>query len=185
MARVIRDGGPVVPGEVVDATAEAAGIVEAAKKEAQQILEAARAEAGEIERDADARGRAAADTGAAAMLAAAAKIRDGALAEAEAEATRIALSAARHIVTGELALAPDKTTAIVRDVLDRARRARRVRVEVHPDDAPRIRTALPGVEVIEAPAVTPGGCIVHTDLGTLDARLEVRFDALEKALLSE
>lgn len=184
MARVIRGSRPVVPGPVVDAKAEAARIREGAEAEAREILDAARSAAASVTREADSRGRAAAEGGAAALLAEAAALRDGALAAAENEASRLALAAARSIVAGELALAPEKSLAIVRDVLSRARRARRIRVEVHPEDAEEIRGALPGVEIIPRDGLARGGCIVRTELGTLDARLEVRFEALERALES-
>jgi flagellar biosynthesis/type III secretory pathway protein FliH len=32
------------------------------------------------------------------------------------------------------------------------------------------------------PALTRGGCVVDTELGTVDARLETRLDALARAL---
>ena len=41
-----------------------------------------------------------------------------------------------------------------------------------------------GIEVVEVATLSRGGCIVETELGTLDARLEVRFEALAKALLA-
>jgi flagellar assembly protein FliH len=109
--------------------------------------------------------------------------------EAElAEQTReIALLAAQHIVQAELALQPERITEIVTGLLARVRRAERAVVRVHPDDVPalarmRDEHGLAHVELEADEALARGGCIVATPIGTLDASLETRLDALRSAL---
>ena len=41
------------------------------------------------------------------------------------------------------------------------------------------------IEIREDKSVSPGGCIVETDLGIIDARLETQLRVLEKALLAK
>ncbi len=182
MARVIRGGGHVVPGEVVDAHAEAEKILAEAKAQAAAVLSKARAEAEAVEAESARLGREEAESEAAALLVSAAALRDRALAEAEGTVKELAIAAAKHIVTAELSLSPERIADIVRDVLGRARRARRVEVRVHPDDAAHLGEAFSGAQVVEDAGIERGGCIVRTELGQLDARLEVRLDALARRL---
>ena len=195
MARVIRGGATrsrVVPAEVFDARAQGSRIVAEARTEAATLVAAARAEAERLVADARKAGREEGIARAAALLAEAGGIRDHALAEAEREAVTLALAAAKRIVGEEIALAPERIADIVGEVLSRARRAQRVVVRVHPDDARTLeslrdrvaaRAAGTASFAIEADAsITRGGCVVATDVGELDARLEVKLDALARAL---
>jgi len=182
MARVIRGSGAVVPSEVVEAREEAERIVAEAEAEAARIVTEARDAAEVVRREATQAGRAQAEAEAAQLLVAAAATRDGALSKADSEVLKLAMAAAEHIVGGTLEAQPEGAIAIVRDVLARARRARHVSVRVHPEDSERIAEAFDGVEVIADRAITRGGCVVETDLGRLDARLQVRLSALEKML---
>lgn len=192
MSRVIRGGdgdpsGRVVPGEVYDAQTRAREIVEQAKRDADAIVQRAHGEADEIRRRAQEAGQQQARGEAAALLQQAGQIRDRALAEAEAETVRIAIAAARHVLREELRLEPSQIRSIVRDVLSRARRARTVTLVVHPDDAQALSSlhAEQGwsLSVDTDPNITRGGCVVHTELGQLDARIEVQLEAIERALI--
>jgi len=190
MARVIRGGAPlprVLPGAVIDARAEASRIVAAAEADAERIVEGARLEAARIAADAERDGRdagvALGRTELARILLDAGRARDGATAAAEREVQQLALVAAGRIVGETMAVAPDRIAAIVRDVLTRARRARLVEIRVHPDDAATLQRApLEGVRVIGDPEITRGGCVVSSELGRIDARVEVQLAAMAELL---
>ena len=204
MTRIIR-GGPrpsptsspakgarVIPGPVFEARAEAVRIVAAAQSEAAALVAASRAGAGRAALDAQEAGRLAGHAEVAVALSQALAIRDSALAEAEREVARVALAAAERLVGEALRVEPERIANIVGDALARARRARDVVVRVHPDDAAALeslravvaaRAGRPGAfSVRPDPEVTRGGCLVETDLGTIDGRLETRLDALARAL---
>ena len=190
MARVIRGGTPparVVPGEVFDARAEAARIVEGARMEAQSVVDAAHADAGRIaaraQQDGLALGRAEGQAELARAVLDAARARDEAIAAAERDVQQLALVAAGRIVGETMDVAPDRIVAIVRDVVSRARRARSLEVRVHPDDVPAL-TAAPqsGVRVVGDPEITRGGCVVASELGRIDARVEVQLAAMAELL---
>lgn len=204
MSRIIR-GGPrpadivprtptsaIVPGAVFDARAEASRIVAAGHAEAAAIIDAARAGAESAVRDASDAGRMAGRAEVAAALAEALAIRDRALADAEREVARVALAAAERLVGEALTIAPERIASIVGDGLARARRARDVTVRVHPDDAPHVeslratiaaRAGRPASFSVRVDAeITRGGCLIETDLGTIDARLETKLEALARAL---
>ncbi len=182
----------VIAGAVFDARAEAERIVAAAHNAAAVIVDAARAGAERAVDEARTAGRDAGRAEAAAALAEALAIRDRALAGSEQEVARVALAAAERLVGDALTLDPARIANIVGDGLARARRARDVIVRVHPDDAPQVellraaiatRAGRPASFSVRAdPEITRGGCLVETDLGMIDARLETKLDALARAL---
>ena len=195
MSRVIRGGGGggddrrVVPGEVFDAQGEAQRIVAEAREQAEGIVAEARERADTLRSEAAREGREAGRAEAAEQLARAAALRDQALEQAEAQIVQLALAAAKRIVGKEIALEPERVRGIVRDVVGRARRAGRLTARVHPDDVQAVR-ALESehdhpLAVEPDDAIARGGCIVDTDVGRIDARIEVQLEALERALLGE
>ena len=77
--------------------------------------------------------------------------------------------------------------AIVTAALDRARRARQVRVRLHPDDVAALAALAaspfpPAVTLTPDATLSRGDCIVESDLGTIDARVSTKLDALSEAL---
>ncbi|MEM9069061.1 MAG: FliH/SctL family protein [Myxococcota bacterium] len=182
MSRVIRGKDKVVPGEVVDAHERASSIVSEAEAKAKALVEAAEQEAAAIRSRAEAEGTEAARAEAAALLVAAEQALREARAEAEPKLVALAIGAAEQLLRAELELAPAKVHSLVGEVLDRARRAREQTLHVHPDDAPTLRTLLPGVVLHEDESLERGDCVVETDLGRLDGRLSVRVAALRRVL---
>jgi flagellar biosynthesis/type III secretory pathway protein FliH len=177
---VIRAGATVVRRSVVDARAEAERIVEEARAEAARRRNEADAEAERIAAGAREQARAEA----AAELVDAMRARDGMLAKAESELLEIALAAAERIVEAHVALGEGAVRDLVRATLERARRARRATVLLHPDDAAGLDgSALPpSVEVIADPSLSRGDCVVRSELGTIDARVATKLAALRAAL---
>lgn len=186
MARVIRGPGAsrVVPAEVLSARGEAARILERARAEAAAIVEAAQSERERLRAEAAEEARAEA----AALLVEAARAKDAALEQAEREVRTLALAAAQRIVGEAVALEPARMAVVVRDAMARARRARAIEVRAHPDDVPAIEAA--GLSLVPAGAsrvvpdetIARGGCVVRSELGTVDARVEVRLEAMARAL---
>ncbi|HJK92757.1 MAG TPA: FliH/SctL family protein, partial [Polyangiaceae bacterium LLY-WYZ-15_(1-7)] len=154
------------------------------KAKAEAIREAAEGEAERRRAEAEAAGREAGRAATAAALLEAAAVRDRALGDAEEELRRLAVAAAERLVHAELALAPERIRDLVGGLLERARRAGDRRLRVHPEDAPLLDglPALAGAERIHDPALARGDVILETELGRLDGRLEVRLEALRRAL---
>jgi flagellar assembly protein FliH len=103
------------------------------------------------------------------------------------EAREVALLAAQHLVQAELALKPERIAEILDSLLARVQRAERAVVRVHPDDMPALERFCTERELahvaLEADAtLARGGCVVATPIGTLDASIETRIDALRRAL---
>jgi flagellar assembly protein FliH len=102
---------------------------------------------------------------------------------------RIAVALAERLLGASLELEPSRIDALARGVFDEARGARRAVVEAHPLDADELRARLDtggldlqSIEVRSDAALARGELRLHTDLGTIDARLAPRFERLAAAL---
>lgn len=158
------------------------------------LLEA-REEAARIVRDAEARARATRDELERALRAAAEvearaalaaeyvmleRARRRMLSDCEATVRELALAVARRVVAQELDAHPERIRGVVRDAVERVRRAARVRVRVSPEDSASLAEL--GLELVTDPEIERGGCVVESDLGEVDARVEVKLSALARAL---
>jgi flagellar biosynthesis/type III secretory pathway protein FliH len=184
MARVIRAeaaGTRVVPAVVVDAHERAQQLLVQAQEQVEVITELA------VEQ-----GRAEGRAELAAVLIEHAREHAQALATLERQAVDVALLAAKRIVGEALALEPVRIAEVVAPLFSRVRRARQVTLRVHPDDRGALEALLAklceragmqaAVQVEVDAGMSRGGCVVNSDVGTLDARVETRLAALSRAL---
>jgi flagellar assembly protein FliH len=184
VSRILRAGPRVMAVEVLDAKELAKALVATATAQAEQIVGEARLEAERTREaaraDAEARGRAEV----AALLVRAHAIVDAARDGAEADLKRLAVAAAERLVHTELELRPERIRDVVRGVIDRAKRATRLLVHVHPDDRALLEgmRELATARIEEDATLARGDCVAQTDLGRLDGRLVVRLEALRRAL---
>lgn len=196
MGRLVKRAGRVMPAAVVDAGLEARRLLEGARREADQLLSEARAQAAALRDQALQQGRAEAEAEFTTLLAAARadaqRVQAAALPAARGLATRMA----EKIVGRALALEPSVVADIAAQALAAARaRAGTVTLRIHPDDRAAIETARPGfvarlgtaveLRVVDDPSMVPGGCVVDTPAGRLDARLATQLAALERAVFGE
>jgi len=108
------------------------------------------------------------------------------------EALELAMAVARQVVMCELSLRPECVAAVVERLLDATDGRKAFALRVHPDDAARL-AALPvaqalaqgGIQVQADPELRPGGCILETGFGKLDARVETRLAELAETLLGD
>jgi flagellar biosynthesis/type III secretory pathway protein FliH len=101
----------------------------------------------------------------------------------------LAVVLAERLLGASLDLAPARIADIARGVIAEARGARRATIEAHPSDAEALRVHLPAaglplhaVEIRPSDALARGELLLHTDLGTIDAKLSSRLDRLAEAL---
>lgn len=104
----------------------------------------------------------------------------------------LAVRIAERILGRELELKPDAVIDIVSEALSQAGAPREVVVRCHPDDLKALERGRPRLiercsrtqaVILRADgAIARGGCIVETELGTVDARLPTQLDAIERAL---
>jgi len=114
------------------------------------------------------------------------------LRSAEREIFELALLMGKKILHSELHLRPDAVASVVRHALERAVGWGRVKVQVNPEDCALLEEvrgsldeAAEGVslaEIVPNPAISRGGCILESNFGEVDARLEMQVAEVDQAL---
>ncbi len=113
---------------------------------------------------------------------------------ARADLTRLAVGIAEKILGAELALAPERVVQIVGQVLRAAGPSGRLLARVHPLDLPLLEArweqlaaaAAEGtLELRPDAGISRGGCVLETDRGVADGRIEVQLATLQEVLFAE
>lgn len=110
----------------------------------------------------------------------------------EPELVRLALAIGEKVIGRELDLQPDTVVDMVRTAMKRLRERETLRVSVNPRDLDHVKAArddligaVDGVrklDVIEDRRVDPGGCVIESPNGTLDARIKTQIEQIGAAL---
>jgi type III secretion protein L len=191
--RIIKAGATVVKGDAYEATVEASRIVEAARAQAGAILETAEQERQAIIEAARRKGyeQGLQEWNSAIVKADAA--RSQYLADSELELIRLAVRVAQKIIGAELRLNPEAIVSLARESMQSLGRERSLTLRVSTDSLALMReriqslreTAGPkrSIEVVSDRSVGPGGCIVESEYGVIDARLETQIRCMEEILL--
>ncbi len=177
-----------------------------AKQGAKQILDEAHAKAREIVAEGErqkeeifARARAEAQADVVAKTSeeiARAKVQVGQiLAESESEVVKLALKLAEKIIGRDLERDPAVILEICATATESARQAKAMVLRVNPQDSKTLREKRPKLmELIgrslelairDDSDVEPGGCIIQTEFGTIDAQLKTQFGMLKNLLLPD
>ena len=130
-----------------------------------------------------------------AMLSGVAQQRRELLAELQPYVVRIAVEVARRIVGRELTTDPGLITRTTEVALEQMMSASQITVRVHPLDAQVLQATLSeivrapdqadGLEIVPDGSIEPGGCVVESDRGIVDARLRTQFEEMQARLLQE
>ncbi len=130
-----------------------------------------------------------------AMLSGVARQRRELLTELQPYVVRIAIEVARRIVRRELTTDPGLITRTAETALEQMMTASQVTVRVHPLDAQVLRATLSevvpapdqaeAIEIVPDGSIEPGGCVVESDRGIVDARLRTQFETMQARLLEE
>ena len=103
-----------------------------------------------------------------------------------------AVQLARRVVRAEIAARPEQVVAVAEQAIQAVlQSAQHIRVLVHPDDhalvADGAAEALQarGARLVAQPGIARGGCLVESDLGQIDARIESRWRQAAAVLGSE
>lgn len=118
--------------------------------------------------------------------------------EAEPQIIAFVLEIAQRIVKEEAQINRDIALSVIRNALRRVVDTETIRIRVHLEDLEIVRasredlmTLVDGIrhlEIVEDRRVAPGGCIVETSAGTIDARLETQcaeIASVMQAMLDE
>ena len=176
-----------------------------ASEEAREIIEAARQEAERIVASAEHDRTASVESGLQIgyeeglkrwnqTLAELWKSRDDLKIQWEQSLLQLAIRVAEKIVGEQLRLHPDTIVTIVREALKSVGQERLLTLQVHPDHREVVQENLDRLQSLVGASrqihlvansdVAPGGCVVESELGVIDAKLETQLKCLEEALLS-
>jgi type III secretion protein L len=186
--------GKIIKKELFEASQEARCIVGAARREAEQLVAKA-----EQERTASVESglQIGYEEGLKRwneILAGAWQARENLKTEWEQSLLHLAVRVAEKIVGEQLRLHPDTIVPIVREALKSLGQERQLTLLIHPDHRETVQAnldrlqALVGssrqIHLVVDPGMTPGGCVVESELGVIDAKLETQLKCLEEVLLS-
>jgi len=112
---------------------------------------------------------------------------------AEEELVKLSFAIAAKLTRREIRLDRDIVTTLVRISLEKVSQASTARVRLNPDDYRHVAAAHAdgadsgfgaGVVLAEDVNVELGGCVVETDAGNVDARIEIQLQEVAENLLS-
>lgn len=199
-AEIYPEEGGVVHKRVLDAREKAEAILGAATEEAEKIRLDAKAvlEKARVDREAAVKkGYAEGESKGLAQvtekLLHLERLREKFYDDAEPEMIKLVASIAEKVIGRIAAENTDLIRSVVRQALERAL-GDRITVSVNPED---YRTLMEGEHEFketldrtkrlifrEDESVSKGGCVVETEVGTIDARIETQLEAIRKALVS-
>lgn len=197
--------------DLTDMAAQADNYLDAIRVEAAKIVETARQEAAVIRQDAEAAGRRAAEqaiervldekvakqmkTLTPALQAAAKQIDDARqdwLRHWEATAVDLAIAIAGRLVQGEISRRPEIAVQWIREALELTAGSGEIAVRLHPTDQQTLDRQVQQLAAVFAPlaevrvvadeAVSPGGCRIVTEFGTIDNCLETQLLRIKEEL---
>ncbi len=115
------------------------------------------------------------------------------LGESEKTVVELSLALASKIIGTEVEVKPETVLAVARNAIHQLVDKSRVLLRVNPRDYEivkrqqnNLRATVDGIkslEIEEDVRVNPGGCLIETDSGNVDARLESQIEVLKEALL--
>ncbi len=110
----------------------------------------------------------------------------------EPEMLELTLEMAQKVLKQEVEASRTTAVALVQNALRRAADSQTLRVRVHETDLEAVRAAksdllmlvdgLQHLEIISDRRVQPGGALVETEAGTIDARMETQIAVLEESM---
>ncbi|MGI4790167.1 MAG: FliH/SctL family protein [Janthinobacterium lividum] len=110
----------------------------------------------------------------------------------ESEMVALTLDIARQVIKTEVTQNPAVVHAVIANALRRITDKENVRVRVSVVDAPRVKEAredlmeivdgLRFIEIVEDRRVGDGGCVIETNAGTIDAKIETQIAEVARAL---
>ena len=184
----------IVKNQIVSARIEAAGIIEEAEEFAAEIRREAQSEAEHLRAEAYREGTENAVTEFERNLIETREIREKVWRETEKDLLRLSVRLAEKIVGREIEKDDKTVIEIISTALQNARQQEKLTVRVNPKDLPIIEKQTKNfssggriqfIDFVADPRVATNGCLIESEVGTIDARLETQLRVLERALLSQ
>ena len=103
----------------------------------------------------------------------------------------LVLKAAEVVIGREIIASGANLEKIIKPILTKVPDATRIIIHVNPQDLNQLREfsndivedgKIESLEVISDANVTSGGCVIDTDVGTIDASLETRIEQMKDSI---
>ncbi|MCI0416135.1 type III secretion system stator protein SctL [bacterium] len=183
----------IIRGEVYSASAKARELLQKAQREAEAILRNAEEESAKQRQTGY-------DTGYQEGLAQTTELMVKARTEQEQfikNANRdlmdLAFKIAEKIIGKQLEMEPETIIGIVKQAMQTVRQSKQLTIRVHPEDAKILKENEEELQetlgrqrildVVEDKKVHRGGCIIESEIGTVEAQLQTQLERLKKILL--
>ena len=183
----------VLKNRMLEAEKSARRIVSDAERRARRLVEDSQTEAKKAITVARNHGREDALEQFNSLLLEAAEVRKESLQAAEKELLALSIKIAEKIIGRELERDPETLLDIVEAALENARQKQNIVIRVNSNDLALVQDNLDRlkassrshfVDVAVDPRVEQGGCLIESEVGTVDARLETQLKVLERALIA-
>jgi flagellar biosynthesis/type III secretory pathway protein FliH len=184
---------PRITRAVHEASLEAKEIIDKARGEAAEILRATQLERETLLAESREQGFATGLDKWNEALIEAWKERTQYLSRNESELVRLSIAVARKIIGNSVQVDPSTTLHTVREAIRSVRSERKIKLRVRADDEAMVRSQVLELKkstadiceivVLSDDSIELGGCIVDSDLGTIDAQISTQLQSLERALL--
>lgn len=120
------------------------------------------------------------------------RLREGLLKNSTGDMVRLVTVIAEQVIQAEIATRPEFVLETLKRALKHALKADEYHVRVHPDDLavvtenkPLFLASISGLKSIrfeDDPAVAPGGCLVESRLGQVDATIDSQLEEIRQSL---
>jgi type III secretion protein L len=183
----------VLKREVYEASLDAKDLVAQAQERARQLLEQAERDCEAIREQAKEEGRQSGLAEWNQILAKAWERADALSKSWEESMVQLSVRVAEKIIGEQIRLHPESIVSMVSEALKGARPARRLAIQVNQEDLPHVRAHIDRlkdssslgslIEIVPSANVRRGGCVIDSELGIVDARLETQLKCLEEVLV--
>lgn len=108
----------------------------------------------------------------------------------ESDLVELAMQIAKKVVRREVSVDREIALTLVRVSLSKLNQRTAAKVHLNPEDLSFVQKYTDGLdfrgtlELIEDPSISVGGCLIHTENGDVDARIESQFDEIAFGLLA-
>lgn len=183
----------IIRGEVYSASGKARELLQKAQLEAEEIVRKAQEKSEELRRNGYDAGYQEGLAQVTEQLVKARMEHDSFLKNANRELMDLAFKIAEKIIGKQLEIEPQTIISIVKQAMQNVRGSKQLTIRVHPNDAKilkendeELQEALGRqriIDIVEDKKVQEGGCIIESEIGTVEAQLHTQLDRLKKILL--
>ncbi len=184
----------LIKNRVFEAQATAQKILAEAREKASVMIGDAARQADSIQQEAYSLGKAEAVAEFTEVIAAAYEMRETALYEVEKDVLKLSVKLAEKIIGREIKSDKQTIAVTVATAMRNVRQQERLIIRVNPKDFPNVEEykaqlshsgRCKFLDFEPDPKIPSGGCIIESEVGTVDARLETQLKILERTLLRQ